>query len=335
VGRGVSMGRFCRRYEWVAVAVVAAAVAGGCSSGGGGGAASTRLTTTSPPASSTSHSTSRPHRRHTARHPFVPPRLALSTGTTWAGEGVWKRRDRWAGHTPTVMTTTYQPPTGGVAYLAWISSASTRLALYAGTSEPPVGGGHAGVAPTRLRARLLATFNGGFRYSAAPGGFIAQGVQYVPLQTGLATVWTTWTHHVNISRWAGGADPRTLEVAREDLTLLVSGAHPAPLASDVGSWGATLGGGAAVWRTALGIDAHHNLIYVAANDTPLALAQTLVHAGAVRALELDINPEWSTFNVYGGRGGAAPTMFVPNPQQSADRYLVPDSRDFFAVYAWP
>ena len=317
----------------MAVAMVATAMGGGCSSGGGGGAPSTRTTATSPPASGTSHSTPRPHQRRPPSHPYVPPRLAVSSGTPWAGEGVWKRRDRWAGHAPTVMTTTYQQPSGGVAYLAWISHDATRLALYAGTSEP--GSGNPGVVPTRLRGRLLATFNGGFRQSAAPGGFIAQGVESVPLQIGLGTVSTTWTHHVNISRWAGGVDLRTLEVARQDLDLLVSGAHPAPLASDTGSWGATLGGGAAVWRTALGIDAHHNLIYIAADDTPLGLAQTLVHAGAVRALELDINPEWSTFNVYGGRGGAAPTMVVPNPQQSADRYLVPDSRDFFAVYAWP
>jgi hypothetical protein len=99
--------------------------------------------------------------------------------------------------------------------------------------------------------------------------------------------------------------------------------------------GRHVGRGTAVWRTAAGIDAHHNLIYIAADDTPLGLAQTLVHAGAVGALEQDLNPEWSTFNIYGGRGGAAPTMFVPHRQQSADRYLVADSRDFFAVYEWP
>jgi hypothetical protein len=234
-----------------------------------------------------------------------------------------------------VMTTAYQQPSGGVAYIAWISSPSTRLALYAGTSEPPVGGRRTGMVPTRLRGRLLATFNGGFRYSVAPGGFIAQGVEYAPLRSGLATVSTTWNHHVNISRWPSGARRRALEVARQNLTLLVSDRRPTPIAADVRYWGATLGGGAAVWRTALGIDTRHDLIYVAADGTPLELAQTLVHAGAVRAMELDINPEWSTFNVYGGRGGTSPTMVVPNPQQSAARYLAPDSRDFFVVYARP
>ena len=63
-----------------------------------------------------------------------------------------------------------------------------------------------------------------------------------------------------------------------------------------------------------------------------SLAQILVHAGAVRAMELDINAEWPSFNSYGRRGGGDPRQLVPNTQQSATRYLVPDDRDFFAVY---
>jgi hypothetical protein len=231
------------------------------------------------------------------------------------------------------MTTTYQQPDGTTAYVAWISAATTRLALYAGTSDPPLGGPRAGEVPARLRGRLLATFNGGFKYAASPGGFIRQGVEYAPLRSGLATIWETWNHRLDISTWPGGTDPRTLEVARQDLTLLVRHGHPNPLSWNAGYWGATLGGGSAVWRTGLGVDARHDLVYVAVDDTPLGLARALVHAGAMRALELDINPEWPTFNTYGRPGGAAPSMFVPNPQESAGRYLVPDSRDFFAVYA--
>ncbi len=55
-------------------------------------------------------------------------------------------------------------------------------------------------------------------------------------------------------------------------------------------------------------------------------------AGAVRAMQLDINPEWPTLITYTHRGGLNPTKVVPNYQQSATRYLVPDDRDFFAVY---
>jgi hypothetical protein len=49
-------------------------------------------------------------------------------------------------------------------------------------------------------------------------------------------------------------------------------------------------------------------------------------------MELDINPEWPTLNTYSHVRGLGPTMVVPNYQQSPTRYLVPDDRDFFAVY---
>jgi hypothetical protein len=49
-------------------------------------------------------------------------------------------------------------------------------------------------------------------------------------------------------------------------------------------------------------------------------------------MELDINPEWPSFVTYGAGGGRDAIKLVPNSQQSAQRYLVPDDRDFFAVY---
>ena len=49
-------------------------------------------------------------------------------------------------------------------------------------------------------------------------------------------------------------------------------------------------------------------------------------------MQLDINPEWPTLITYAHRGGLDPVKVVPNYQQPATRYLVPDDRDFFAVY---
>ena len=95
----------------------------------------------------------------------------------------------------------------------------------------------------------------------------------------------------------------------------------------------TIGHYAQVWRTALGIDRHGNIVYAAADgQTAASLAAVMVHLGAVRAVQLDINPEWPSFIAYGRRGGRSPYKLVPNYRQSADRYLYPDNRDFFAVY---
>ena len=76
-----------------------------------------------------------------------------------------------------------------------------------------------------------------------------------------------------------------------------------------------------------------NLIYVVANDqTVITLAKILQHAGAVQAMEFDINPEWHTLITYTHNPVSFRPWSGPNPNQSADRYLVPDDRDFFAVY---
>ena len=64
----------------------------------------------------------------------------------------------------------------------------------------------------------------------------------------------------------------------------------------------------------------------------ITLARILQRAGAVRAMQFDINPEWPTFITYGHHGGLVPDKIVPNVMQPATRYLVPDDRDFFAVY---
>jgi hypothetical protein len=99
-------------------------------------------------------------------------------------------------------------------------------------------------------------------------------------------------------------------------------------------WGATLGNAVRVWRSGVGIDARGNLIYAAADiQTADSLAQILQRAGAVRAMELDINYEWTTFNYYGTFGAGDPAKLLAGMSRPSTRYLSPDDRDFFAVYA--
>ena len=79
---------------------------------------------------------------------------------------------------------------------------------------------------------------------------------------------------------------------------------------------------------------HGNLIYAAGEDQTVAsLAKTLIHAGAVRAMELDINSYWVSFITYGAPGAEEPTNLLPGHEPLGTRYLEPDDRDFFAVYS--
>jgi hypothetical protein len=122
---------------------------------------------------------------------------------------------------------------------------------------------------------------------------------------------------------------------RQNLHLLVDGGAPANLGS---SWGATLGGGSNVWRSAVGVDADGNLIYAAGPALdPAGLAQVLVAAGCVRAMELDINPQWVSLSTYVPVPFAPPDQVQGTPLLAGMNYgpthwLEPSSRDFLAVF---
>jgi hypothetical protein len=84
----------------------------------------------------------------------------------------------------------------------------------------------------------------------------------------------------------------------------------------------------------VGVDAHGNLLYAGAdNQTVTSLAQVLQRAGAVRAMELDINSEWVTFNYYAAPGAAGAAKLLPGMSRPNTRYLSPDDRDFFAIFS--
>jgi len=139
-------------------------------------------------------------------------------------------------------------------------------------------------------------------------------------------------------KWNGGPNVGSdVAWARQSLAPIVWDGQLNPQLNDnpdSPQWGYTLGGVTRVWRTGVGIDRQGNLIYVAADGlTVITLAQLLQHVGAVQAMEFDINPEWHTLITYTHNGnGLVPTMVGPNPMQAPTRYLVPDDRDFFAVY---
>jgi hypothetical protein len=188
--------------------------------------------------------------------------------------------------------------------------------------------------PTELRSKLVATFNSGFKLTDSGGGFAIGGHTYAPLHDGMATFVRYRNGTVDITRWAGGSTAApNVAFARQNLPLIVDNGKPNPNLNDGPEWGATLGNAALVWRSAVGIDSHGNLIYAAGPDQGLhSLSTTMIHAGAVRAMELDINTYWTSFVTYRFPGANHPANLLENMDRSPLRYLTPDDRDFFAVY---
>jgi hypothetical protein len=222
-----------------------------------------------------------------------------------------------------------------VAYVAWFDQKRTALAFYPGRYEPPNAPVRGPMSvPYGQRWRLLATFNGGFTYVDGNNGSSINGLSYEPLKDGLATLIGYANGRVDIRTWTGGSNAGPgIVFARQSLPLIIQNGRFSSALNDSSQWGFTLGNAVRVWRTGVGLDRRGNLIYAAANDqTVLTLASILRRAGAVRAMQFDINPEWPTLISYRHQGGLRPTKVVPNGMQPATRYLVPDDRDFFAVY---
>jgi len=283
-----------------------------------------------------------PLAKHTVKPSYSPPPIKPVFSTPLPGEGVWHRAGPLVNGRPPVLVTTYRPSTvypSIVAYVMWIDHTRTDLAYYPGRYEPPsaIDRGPMMV-PVDQRYRLLATFNGAFTHVDTNNGSAVNGHTNEPLIDGNATLVGYRNGKVNIVKWSGSTTaPRNVAWARQSLTPILWNRKLNPeLNVDPNSiqWGYTLGGVTFTPRTAVGVDAHGNVMFVVASEaTVISLAQILQHIGAVRGMEFDINPEWHTLITYSHHHGLGPTMVEPQDQQSPNRYLTPDDRDFMAVFS--
>ncbi len=267
-----------------------------------------------------------------------PPRIKPIFPHPLPGEGVWNPTGPPVAGGPPVLVTTFRTELDYpriVAYVAWFDHARTAVAFYPGRYEPPQAAVRGPMmVPYDQRWRLLATFNGGFTYTDGWNGSADNGHMNEPLKDGNATLIGYRDGRLAIVKWSGGpnAGPK-VAWARQSLPPIIWNGRLNPALNDSSQWGFTLGNAVRVWRTGVGIDRRGNLIYAAADDqTVITLAKILKRAGAVQAMQFDINPEWPTLITYRHDHGLVPTKIVPNVMQPATRYLVPDDRDFLAVY---
>ncbi|MCL5947071.1 MAG: phosphodiester glycosidase family protein [Chloroflexi bacterium] len=280
--------------------------------------------------------------------PGQPPVLSLPAA--WprvAGEGVWRPAGRLVnGHV--AMERTFVLPDPQRPYtqidLVWINPRLARLHIVAGTRHPhSTAGLHgAGEVPLAARPFLLAAFNGGFKRIGghyAHFGFRANGLWYILPAPRLATLAVYPSRKVALGSW--GREVPVSPTPRgvlQNLPLLVDHGQVSPLIDNGAAWGETVGNAVRVWRSGLGITAAGDLIYAAGRPlTARTLAVVLALAGARRAMELDINSYWVTFNFYWPIASGSAQMrgekLMPDMTRSAIRYLAPDSRDFIYLTA--
>jgi hypothetical protein len=277
-------------------------------------------------------------------HLVHPAPVPLVVAPALPGEGQWTPAGATVQGRPAMYVAQFRADnvyTSQITTAVWIDPTMLRVTLVPGAQEPggtwpqvPYIGGAA------LRT-IVAAFNGGFRTQDAHGGFYLDGRYAAPLQTGAASVVIYADGRINIGTWGTEVTmtPNVTAVL-QNLVPIVDHGQTASNAtySDTRIWGSTLGANTVVARSGIGVTPTGALVYVAGPAlTARSLAESLQRVGAVRAMTLDINPEWVTFNFFGHNPAnpsiVIPTKLYPQMQRPADRYLGPtrESRDFFAV----
>ncbi len=288
----------------------------------------------------------------------APAALAAFTSGPPGGQGVWHAAGRPVRGIPAVYETRLVPPGGTprqLAGIAWMDTGLLAARLYSGSISP--GGGPyrytAPIAPARA-ASLVAAFNGGFKMKDAHGGYYTEGRMIDRLRAGAASLVIYANGSVNIGAWGREVSmTRQVVSVRQNLRPLVAGGQPtAAAAGDWHAWGSTCGAHSCAhavpglehqWRTGLGVTGDGALVYaVGPALDPLQLATLLVRAGAVRGMQLDINPFWPDFVTYQPRsahGLAAPSngsKLISRTVQGAGTFFERSwARDFITMSARP
>ena len=319
---------------------------------GGTASSGTTTSTTAPPTTSSTTTTTQP-----ALRPLAPPAplTAFTAGPT--GQGIWTAAGRPVAGVTAVYETELVPPGGDAAAgIAWMDTNLLSGELYSG-SKSPGGGPYQFTAPVQAAqaASLVAAFNGGFLMKDAQGGYYTEGRTIYPLVNGAASLVIYADGNVTVGAW-GTDETMTPDVVavRQNLVPLVAGGQPTPqaLSPDWQSWGATcsatscgqgLPGIENQWRSSVGVTSDGALVYAAGPAlAPAQLADLLVRAGAVRGMELDINPSWPVFVAYAPTPSTAPAAPVngadlqPSSVQGPSTFFDPAwGRDFITMSARP
>ena len=186
---------------------------------------------------------------------------------------------------------------------------------------------------------VIAAVNGGFKLTYPNVGFMSGGHVAVPLKAGLASIVTYTDGTTDIGAWRAGvpSSQRTVYSVLQNQQLLVDNGVVAASASGciLACWGETVGNRLTVARSGLGITANGQLVWAAGEELlPAELASALIGAGAVRAVELDINPDWVAGYLYIHHPpGPTAVPVAPGQLGIAGKLLEPYSRDFFTFVA--
>lgn len=282
--------------------------------------------------------------------PFKPrdPGPALKAWSA-PGDGVWvpivdPRRPE---EEPYLMKTLLHPDvTRGWAevFVVAVDLRRVKVFMMAGSQEPKAdrkeaeGYQRSARIPDRHHEELLAAFNGGFMTEHGGYGMKVDGTTLVLPKPNACTLALYEDGSMRIATWKKIADtePQMRWYRQAPECMVEDGKlHPGLSAGSGLKWGATLDGETVIRRSAVGLNAERDILYVTITNhtTAKVLADGLRHAGAVDIAQLDVNWSYPKFVLF-EPGEAGPerkaVALASGFEFSADEYIRQKARrDFF------
>jgi hypothetical protein len=276
---------------------------------------------------------------------FEPPSASVAA----PGDGKWIAiADAGMPDDPPKMYKTLVHPDPKRSYAAVavvaIDLSRVSLTMVAGTVEPASAvvppSERPGVVPPERFGDLVAAFNGGFKAEHGHYGMMLGGREFLPPRATSCTVALYHDGSIQIRSWPAVKDsvgdmagyrqtpPCLVEQGRVNDTLAA--------ADDAKGWGAAVGGGTTIRRSAIGLDRDQKTLFYGLGESVTAgtLARAMKAAGAEDAAQLDVNAAYPRFVFYGKlKPGDAPTAtsaLIPDIAFARHEYVgKPEGRDFF------
>ena len=274
---------------------------------------------------------------HPGGSPAPPPLPAPAGIPPLPGEGQWQTVVSTP-HGDAVRLTTVRPDAAHTSFLVgvlWMDPTLVKGVLHPGTEDP---GGDWSV-PTSVddaeQRTVVSAFSAGFRLQGdSHGGWYLDDKEARPLVPGAASLVIHKNGTTDVGAW--GTEVRMspdVAAVRQNLIPLVDHGVVDPTCATGGTkeWGSTVGQAAYINRSAFGVTASGAEIYVGGPALSVCtLGDILRSAGAVRGMELDINPAWVSGAYFHPTGKPRPDAFqlFPGEQVGAQHYLQTSGRDF-------
>ena len=262
-------------------------------------------------------------------------------------EGIWQPIDNTLFPNTAVLARTFvrTDPIRSYALVSLVKMNMKKLniGIQAGTYYPggPSGKFGPGYIPKDIQQSnmLVAAFNGGFMEKDGHYGMIVGNKTYVPLRKDIATLLIYKDGTAKFIDYQGEQLPKDVIAVRQNGAFLVHNGEITPFVeSGTDTWGRTTTNSMYTWRSGIGITKNGNLIYAVGNAlVPATLAKALKDAGAVNAMQLDINPYWVRYILFTslGKGNYSYTPLLNDMQNGGYAYLHRYNKDFFYLYKKP